>query len=109
MLKKSNFLAVSKFGFLIIFIFLFLSFLGRLVFPFGDEPDFSVRAPNLIFGEPAWWNPYFFLKDILHELQYISNCKIESSPLSLIQKIDSTTCFEEVNQSLHRLLITFFT
>jgi hypothetical protein len=96
---------VSKFGLLTVVTFIILSLLARLLFPFGDEPDFSVRAPALIFTEHSAWIPYFYLDFILEKLDYTSNCQIISSPFSLTATIDSNTCIQEIEQVLLRLLL----
>ena len=42
---------ISKFGLQSTLIIVVLMFIGRFLFPFGDEPDWYVRAPHILFGE----------------------------------------------------------
>jgi hypothetical protein len=97
---------VSRFGVLFVLLLLGFSGVGRVLFPFGDEPDFTVRAPRLIEGDHPWWSPYFIFHELFSSLDYISSCEILASPLSLLAKISSITCTESVEQITTRFLLT---
>ena len=99
---------ISAFGLVSVLIFIFSSFIARILFPFGDEPDFSVRAPRIVEYDHPWWSPYFFLKDLLSGISYKASCEIFSSPFSFWAHIDFSTCSEDLWQSFLRLLITLF-
>jgi hypothetical protein len=105
-MNKEKIPSISLFGLISVILFIVLSLTARALYPFGDEPDFSVRAPDLIFSEHSWWSPYYWLSDLLSQLDYTSNCIINSTPLSLTQEIDRTTCTQNTWQILLRLIIT---
>ncbi|MFL9836510.1 hypothetical protein ABS768_03315 [Flavobacterium sp. ST-75] len=96
---------ISKFGLKCIVFFLFFSFLGRILFPFGDEPDFSVRAPQLIFGEYNFLVPYNYLQGILQELNYNTYCVPVAGVNSLWAVIPENYCIESFEQILLRFII----
>lgn len=102
---KNNLKVISGFGLISSFLFIIFSFVSRILFPFGDEPDFTVRAPRVIFGEYPFWSPYYIFHDILSKLNPISLCKIDSSPTSFWSYIE-TNCTESIEQILIRLFIT---
>lgn len=101
--KISN---ISLFGALSVFFFITFNLIGRVIYPFGDEPDFAWRINKLVFDNHSWWSPYYWLSGLLSQLDYTSNCIINSTPLSLIQEIDRTTCTQNTWQILLRLIIT---
>lgn len=100
--------SISSFGLLGSILFLVLTFIGRSLYPFGDEPDFVVRAPELINSPHPAWSPYFYIESILDKLSYISSCSIDAAPLSLTFNINSSTCTETVEQILFRIIIVVF-
>ncbi|MEQ1557912.1 MAG: hypothetical protein ABL933_03095 [Methyloglobulus sp.] len=101
---------ISKFGLLCILLFYLGSFLGRFLFPFGDEPDFSVRARVLTNGteELPFWSPYSFLFKIFQNIEVETNCVIESAPFSLWSLIDDHSCTESLSQIFYRFTIVVF-
>lgn len=102
---KNNLKVFSGFGLISSFLFIIFSFISRILFPFGDEPDFTVRAPRVIFGEHPFWSPYYIFHDILSKLNPISLCKIDAFPTSFWFYIGSD-CIESIEQILIRLFIT---
>lgn len=102
---KNNLKVISGFGLVSSLLFIIFSFISRILLPFGDEPDFTVRAPRVIFGEHPFWSPYYIFHDILTKLNPISLCKIDSSPTSFWSYIE-TNCTESIEQILIRLFIT---
>lgn len=102
---KNNLKVISGFGLISSFLFIIFSFISRILFPFGDEPDFTVRAPRVILGEHPFWSPYYIFHEILSKLNPISLCKIDASPMSLWSYIGSN-CTENIEQILIRLFIT---
>lgn len=105
-MNKEKIPNISLFGLISVILFIVLSLTARALYPFGDEPDFTVRAPSLIFSEHSWWLPYYWLSGLLSQLDYTSNCIINSTPLSLTQEIDRTTCTQDIWQIVLRLIIT---
>ncbi|AXX90449.1 hypothetical protein CKA55_11885 [Arcobacter suis] len=101
----NNKIGISKFGLLTTFSFFILSFLGRILFPFGDEPDFEVRAPGVLYDEHLWWSPYYLLHDLFLYLNPISSCQMIESRISLYIDIGAD-CFESIEQITIRLFIT---
>lgn len=99
-------LKISRFGLISTVLFLMFTIIARLVLPFGDEPDFIVRAPNLIDKGFSWVSPYNYL--MVKTLNYNSNCNIHGSVTSIWFQIDSYTCKENEWQILHRIFIIFF-
>ena len=72
---------MSEYTFKVSFIFLVLLSVGRIIFPFGDEPDFEVRVDRLVALEKISFN--------FHEY----GCKITSGPESIHSNI-SSECIE---------------
>jgi len=95
-----------KFGSLCSLLFIFFSLLGRVLFPFGDEPDFTVRAPRVLNNEHPFWSPYYMFSDLISYLNISPKCEINSSPLSLVSSIDLSSCSESYGQILIRWVLT---
>lgn len=105
-MNKEKISSISLFGLISVILFIVLSLAARVLYPFGDEPDFTVRAPSLVLSGHSWWSPYYWLSGLLSQLDYSSNCIIYSTPLSLTQEIDRTTCTQNTWQIVLRLIIT---
>jgi hypothetical protein len=103
-----NTLRLSKFGLLIVLSFIFISLAARALFPFSDEPDWSVRTPQVLFGDHPVWSPYYIFRDWLNTL-FIdgSACITQSSPMSLWAYIPYQ-CNENYEQVLIRWILTLF-
>jgi hypothetical protein len=101
-------LNISKFGFLCFLLFFINSLIGRLLFPFGDEPDFTVRAVSLANNteELPFWSPYNILFSFFEDIKVYPNCLINSSPFSFWSSIDKNSCSESPAQVLQRIAIT---
>lgn len=107
-LLTNNFFAISKFRIFSLFLIVILYFISRFLFPFGDEPDFSHRAYNLVNNEHPFWSPYNILEFFINDLAINSECSIKSSPLSLWSNIDYLTCVEPFEQIIIRYLLILF-
>lgn len=105
---KNNTWALSKFGIVCTLLFIFFTILARFLLPFGDEPDFTVRAPILIKGEYEIITPYNIFLPILKEFNSESNCFIDASATSLWVYIDVYSCREGLSQILSRIFLTIF-
>ena len=52
----------------------------RFLLPFGDEPDFHIRASSVVNGLQEWWTPIDFIRlSFLYDffsrdLNYLSKC-----------------------------------
>ncbi len=92
---------ISAFGMLSAFMFMVLSFLGRFIFPFGDEPDFTARSYSVLYDENPWWSPYSIFHDFLADWSRENVCDIVSSPLSAWGHIQAG-CREPLEQILAR-------
>ena len=97
---------ISKFGLVSVIFFLLFSLIGRILFPFGDEPDFTIRAPRVLNGEHPFWSPYSLFHDIFKNLITTSTCKIEASPLSIWASIENVSCIESLEQIIIRFCLT---
>lgn len=104
--SNPNIAVVSKLGLIFVICFIFFSVAGRVLFPFGDEPDFTYRANLLINSQHSWWSPYYLLQGILDQINFKTECQPEAGALSLWASIDSVNCTESIYQILYRLLIT---
>lgn len=95
---------LSKFGLTCALLFLIYVFLGRLLFPFGDEPDFIVRASALVFDleNAPFWSPYRIFESIFGSLNINTGCIILGTPLSLWESINADSCSENIEQILRR-------
>ncbi|MCO6356693.1 hypothetical protein GBO14_18390 [Pseudoalteromonas shioyasakiensis] len=85
--------------------FFILSVSYRLLLPFGDEPDFTVRAPDLLSSEYFFWSPYGLLSLFFDGGAIQAFCKINASPFSLSAQIDLASCKEPLSQALIRWLV----
>lgn len=85
--------------------FVLFSFVGRFLYPFGDEPDFTVRAFDLINGDHSLFSPYRWLDGLLESLNYSSSCMVVASPFSLWANIDPISCSETLSQMVARFFI----
>lgn len=96
---------ISKFGLLCFCCFIIFVFLGRILFPYGDEPDFSVRAYNLLVEDHPVWSPYYWFSLIMQRADLTAVCNIDAQPLSLWAKIYGD-CREPVWQYFARVGVT---
>jgi hypothetical protein len=103
-----NIFRFSYFGLIVFFSFLVLSLVSRILFPFADEPDWTIRAPRVLFGEHYVWSPYYFLSDLWNQLNINgSTCRPEANALSIWAEIPSS-CVEGLSQILIRFSMTLF-
>jgi hypothetical protein len=96
---------ISKAGIFSVAVFILFSFVFRLLLPFGDEPDFGVKANQLKFNESfsvMSLLPQYFIKN----LKVNSSCRVISTPFSLVSVIPSSGCSEPVEQAVLRLITT---
>lgn len=99
---------ISYFGLISVVFIIFFSFTGRMIFPFADEPDWTVRAPRVLFGEHLFWSPYNLFSYWLESLEiYSYKCQINAGALSLWAYIPSA-CNESFSQVVVRWLIMIF-
>lgn len=96
----------SRYGLYCTLAFIFWTVLMRFVLPFGDEPDFTVRAVELVEedGHPLWV-PYYWMGGLLNELQVESACEPDASPISIWGHIDSGACTEPLEQIIIRVAV----
>ena len=99
------FLRFSHFGILCATLFCVISLIARFLLPFGDEPDFTIRAPRVINGEHPFWSPFYIFESIYSNLTYNSDCLIQASPFSLFASIAPTVCSEPLEQVLIRWML----
>jgi hypothetical protein len=98
----------SRFGLGIVFVFFILTLAFRGTLPFGDEPDFTVRALELVKSDFPAWTPYYWISGVLQQLNVNSNCVIVASPTEVTARIDAASCDEEVGQVLARVFVILF-
>lgn len=95
----------SLFGLRISLAFCILALAFRVTLPFGDEPDFTVRALELVEVEFPAWTPYYWLSDGLQHLNVYSSCAVLASPTEVFAQIDGASCGEGMSQVLGRTLL----
>ena len=107
-LYHMNSTKISKFGLQSTLIIVVLMFIGRFLFPFGEEPDWSVRAPQILFGEHPIWSPYYLFSEWFNYLEInTSRCQIDAGPFSLWATI-SDSCSDGLLQIIIRWITTLF-
>lgn len=77
----------------------------RIMLPFGDEPDFTVRAVELVGDKSPPWVPYHWMGGLLEELQVESVCTPDVSPISIWGHIDSAACMQPLEQIAIRVTV----
>lgn len=99
---------MSKIGLKSFIFFILFIVLGRILFPFGDEPDVVVRVPELLEEEHPVFTPYFYLDGILSEINMNVNyiCQPKAGVKSMWAEIGSD-CNEDTYQIINRILLTF--
>jgi hypothetical protein len=98
--------SVSRRGLMLTLLFCLLAFIGRILFPFGEEPDWPVRAPHILFGEHPIWSPYYLFSTWFNYLDvYGSRCQIDAGALSLWATI-SASCSDGLIQIIIRWIST---
>jgi hypothetical protein len=95
----------SLFGVSVALAFCILALAYRVTLPFGDEPDFTVRALELVEVEFPAWTPYYWLSGWLQHLNVFSSCVIIASPTEVLAQIDGANCGEGMSQVLGRTLL----
>lgn len=97
-----------RFGLKVSLIFLVLLSIGRIILPFGDEPDFKVRVERLEMVENKFFIPSVksnFYKNINSEY----SCEIKSGAKSVFSNI-SKECYElNLKYFFERIGFTFLT
>jgi len=96
----------SRYGLYCVLSFFIWTVLLRVVLPFGDEPDFGVRAIELVEGYHPFWVPYHWLGELLNELQVESHCEVHASQTTIFGYIESTYCKQGFEQIFYRVVIT---
>ena len=103
----------NKYFYLIIFFsYFFLLIIYRFVLPFGDEPDFHIRALSVVKGFQIWWTPVDFVRlDFLYNfiargLNHLSQCNIDYNPFSLYTKIDNNLCSDTLLNNIKRIFLS---
>lgn len=80
-----------------------------MLFPFADEPDILVRAPELLNEEHPFYSPYHYLGFLLDDITYDTACIPDAGVASYWAHIDSSIiCTEDFTQKLQRILLTLF-
>ena len=97
-------------NFFYFFIFLFI---GRFLYPLGDEPDFFLKASKVIKNIDDYNGPlnrntdvYSYFRFLFDHLYENVHCTIKSSPMSLFAQIDYKTCSDNLNNSLIRFFLS---
>lgn len=98
-----------------LFYLFFFLFIGRFLYPLGDEPDFFLKALKVIKNIDYYNNLlnqntdiYFYFRFLLNNLSENVHCTIKSTPLSLFAQIDHKTCLDNLNNVLVRFFISSF-
>ena len=97
---------ISKFGLQSTLIFIVLTFIGRLLFPIQDEPDWTQQASYVLFGEHPIWSPYYIFSEWFNYLDINeSRCEVDAGALSLWATI-SASCSDGLIQIIIRWIVT---
>lgn len=104
-LFKKKVLYTTYFSITCVVTFFILSLCYRLLLPFGDEPDFTVRAPDLLNGTYPFWSPYSLMHLFYDSFNMQSHCRVEGSPLTLSAQIDLSSCKEPIEQIFGRWIL----
>ena len=99
-------LKISVSGVVCSICFLLFEIVGRLLYPYGDEPDWGVRVDDLISGNHSWLNPYRWFEGVLKNYHSYILCDITASPFSLFATINPLNCSESQESIVIRLSIT---
>ena len=99
---------VSIHGLFVVFMYVMIGLIFRLVLPVGDEPDFEVRVREILSRDYPIYFPYHYIGYFIEQLKYLVNCKMDSLPLTLIGSVDYSSCGETVDNLISRQLITLF-
>ncbi|PTO78186.1 hypothetical protein [Vibrio splendidus] len=86
-------------------LFIIFSVLFRVFLPFGDEPDFTVRAPRFVLEQPDFLSPYLTI--INSGLDYITECQIETTLIIFMSSVDFDSCMQDSYQVSIRLFNQF--
>jgi hypothetical protein len=99
---------IITFGLVCVLLFVLNSIVFRFLLPLGDEPDYYFRLLQLedTSRQPVW-SPYVLMSDWVGAAFDLSRpaCQMESSPLSVIAKINPATCSEPASQAFVRLAL----
>lgn len=104
----------SQKSILIFLLFVFLSLLYLILIPFGDEPDFWIRARDYVKNYDdyeEWWLPFLNLKPLklldflTSKLNHISQCHVGQNPLEIFTYVDPHKCTQTDKQIFLRLFI----
>jgi len=105
----------NKYTIKIFFCFFIFLFIGRFLYPLGDEPDFFLKTLKVIKNSDHYNDPlnrytdmYYYVRFLLDSLSENVNCNIQSSALSLFAKIDYKTCSDNLNNNLIRFFLSSF-
>ena len=95
-----------------LFFFLFL-FIGRFLYPLGDEPDFFLKSLKVLKNADYYNDPlnrhtdvYLYVRFLLDGLSESVACNIKSSPTSFFASIDYKTCTDSLKNNLIRYLLS---
>lgn len=100
---------ISKTGLISSCLFLLGALLFRSLLPFGDEPDFTVKAYHIKHESHLVSSGYYLLSPLTQKLNIESRCVISASPTSLVAHIDNSSCTETLQQIFLRTAITGLT
>ena len=103
----------DKYFYIITFLsYFFLIIIYRFLLPFGDEPDFHIRASSVVNGLQEWWTPIDFIRlSFLYDffsrdLNYLSKCNITYDPFSIFTKINNFLCSDTLLNNISRIVLS---
>lgn len=97
--------SVNKFSLMCSIIYVLYSIAFRFLLPFGDEPDFTIRAPRFVLGELELIPEFIYA--ITNNLDYVSYCKIDANFYSYLSSLDYSSCVQDIYQISNRLLLQY--
>lgn len=104
-LTSNSSINVNKFSLLCLLAFIFFSIVFRVLLPFGDEPDFIVRAPRFVLTPPDYIPNFVYL--FSSQMDYISTCNSNAEFIALLGAIEYNSCVQNSEQIFIRLALQF--
>jgi hypothetical protein len=80
--------------------------IARFLLPFGDEPDWGVRAPELSNGIDVIFSPHYLFHSIIESVDVdASDCVVSSGPFKVTGSV-SDGCDSDFSDSMSRFGLT---
>jgi hypothetical protein len=98
---------INNYSLLCFFVFICFSIAFRFLLPFGNEPDYRIRAWRFVGHEQDFFSIYYFLRGLIDNLEVSQSCHINSGMMTMFSSIDPKSCLQSFDQSILRLTIGY--